>query len=215
MKVVKVLKEKLTIWRFKRNWRKKNTHNTTSVGNLFKIDSVEVGNHTYGKIHCLNWGDAGEKLIIGNFCSIAQEVMFILNADHDPALLSTFPFKVKMHLNGNGLEGISKGNITVGDDVWIGYRSTILSGVQIGQGAIVAAGSVVTKDVPPYAIVGGVPAKVIKYRFPQEVIDKLVKADYSRLTSEKISKNLNEMYLPLTADNVDNLLRILDISSEE
>lgn len=110
---------------------------------------------------------------------------------------------------------ISKDNITVGDDVWIGYRSTILSGVQIGQGAIVAAGSVVTKDVPPYAIVGGVPAKVIKYRFPQEVIDKLVKADYSRLTSEKISKNLNEMYLPLTADNVDNLLRILDISSEE
>lgn len=78
----------------------------------------------------------------------------------------------------------AKGNIIVNDDVWIGDSALILSGVEIGQGAVIAAGAVVTEDVPPYAVVGGVPAKVIKYRFRDDVIKELVKIDYAKVDRE-------------------------------
>ena len=126
---------------------------------------------------------------------VAQEVMFVLDADHYVDTISTFPFKVK--IMGLPIEGISKGDIIVEDDVWIGYRSTILSGVRIGQGAVVAAGAVVTKDVPPYAIVGGVPAKVLKYRFNDELIEELKKVDFSKLSKEDVEKNINNLYKKL------------------
>ena len=91
----------------------------------------------------------------------------------------------------------SKGAIIVDDDVWIGYGATIMSGVHIGQGAVVAAGAVVTKDVPPYAIVGGVPAKVIKYRIEPEMIEELLKIDYGKLTKEDIAKHIDDLYTEL------------------
>ena len=106
--------------------------------------------------------------------------------------ISTFPFRV--HCLGHSVEAVSKGDIIVDDDVWIGYRSTVLSGVHIGQGAVIAAGSVVTSDVPPYAIVGGVPAKVIKYRFPQEIIDGLLQVDFSRLDDKLIGDHQAQLY---------------------
>ena len=81
--------------------------------------------------------------------------------------------------------------------MWIGYGCTIMSGVHIGQGAIIAAGAVVTKDVPPYAIVGGVPAKIIKYRFEPDMIEELLKIDYSKLTKEEIMNNIDDLYLEL------------------
>ena len=123
------------------------------------MDEVSVGRYTYGGIRVINYNKK-EYLKIGSFCSIAQEVTFILNADHRVDTLSTFPFKVKVL--GENLEGFSKGDIIVDDDVWIGYRATVMSGVHIGQGAVVAAGAVVTKDVPENTIVGGIPTKVIK-----------------------------------------------------
>ena len=95
------------------------------------------------------------------------------------------------------MEAISKGDIIVDDDVWIGYGATILSGVHIGQGAVIAAGAVVTKDVPPYAIVGGVPAKVIKYRFSPEIIQQLMKLDYSKLTEDMIRERIDDLYTSL------------------
>ena len=109
--------------------------------------------------------------------------------------ISSYPYRV--WITNEKQEGVSKGNIIVDDDVWIGFRSTILSGVHIGQGAIVAAGSVVTKDVPPYAIVGGVPAKVIKYRFSPEMIEELLKVDYSKLTKEMIEEHIEDLYAEL------------------
>ena len=179
---------------FRKRWRNNNRVNTTIALNIFDINSVFVGKHTYGGIEVLNYNNY-YKLTIGNYCSIATDVMFILDADHYTNHISTFPFKVKVL--GEQFEGVSKGNIIVDDDVWIGYGATIMSGVHIGQGAVVAAGAVVTKDVPPYAIVGGVPAKVIKYRFEPEMIEELLKIDYSKLTKEDIEKHIAELYMEL------------------
>ena len=103
------------------------------------------------------------------------------------------------HLFKNKTTGKYKDNthfedIVVGDDVWFGFRSTIMSGVHIGQGAIIAAGAVVTKDVPPYAIVGGVPAKIIRYRFANEVISELMKVDFEKVDRSYCEKNIEQMY---------------------
>ncbi|EPC26920.1 antibiotic acetyltransferase [Lacticaseibacillus paracasei subsp. paracasei Lpp46] len=124
--------------------------------------------------------------------------MFILNADHRLDTVSSFPFKAKL-LQSDKFEGLSKGNILVGDDVWIGYRATILSGVTIGQGAVVAAGAVVADDVAPYSIVGGVPAKTIKFRFRPEMVQTLLNLDFSKLTTEMVRENISSLYQPLTS----------------
>lgn len=176
---------------FKRKWRGLNPHNFTNAENLFEPSLVEVGDYTYGGLKVLTYNE-GEKLRIGRYCSIAQEVMFVLSADHFTDHISSYPYKV--WVGGGEQEGVSKGDIIVGDDVWIGFRSTILSGVTIGQGAVIAAGSVVTKDVPPYAIVGGVPAKVIKYRFSDEIIEKMLKIDYSRVDEKLIREHIDDLY---------------------
>ena len=179
---------------FRKRWRNTNRFNTTIPLNIFDINSVFIGKHTYGGIAVLNYNNY-YKLTIGNYCSIATDVMFILDADHYTKHISSFPFKVKML--GEQFEGVSKGDIIVDDDVWIGYGATIMSGVHISQGAVIAAGAVVTKDVPPYAIVGGVPAKVIKYRFEPEMIEKLLKVDYSKLTKEMIDDHIDDLYVDL------------------
>ncbi len=197
------LREIREMRQFKKAWRAKNPHNTTMAVSQFDISSVTVGTGTYGPVNVLNFGRK-EKLTIGSYCSIAPQVMFILNADHYTDTLSTYPFKVKTC--GQEMEGLSKGDITVGDDVWLGCRATVLSGVSIGQGAVVAAGAVVTKDVPPYAIVGGVPARVLKYRFSDKLIQKLVKVDYSKLTPEIIKNNLTPLYTKLTEENADDII---------
>lgn len=166
-----------------------------------------VGKYTYGfnlkniEYFC---PDNSVKLIIGDFCSIGPGVKFIVCSEHGYEGLSTYPFKVKFL--GETMEALSKGDIVVKDDVWIGLNSIILSGVTIGQGAIVAAGSVVTKDIPPYAIVAGNPAKVIKYRFSDDVVQKLEKFDYSKLTEERIKKLGDKLYTKITSENVDKLI---------
>ncbi|XZG71928.1 rhamnan synthesis F family protein [Chitinibacteraceae bacterium HSL-7] len=154
-------------------------------------------------MHVLDFGHADEQLSIGHFVSIAEDVRFVLGGEHDYDVLSTFPFRAKYL----GIEEAkTKGPIIVEDDVWIGYGSTILSGVTIGQGAVVAAGSVVTKNVPPYSVVGGNPAKVIKYRFEPEVIAKLLKFDYSRLRNDRIPQLVGALCEKITPDNVDDIL---------
>ena len=182
---------KLRKYKFNRAWKQKNDHNfTTTVGKL-PLDKVTIGRNTYGFIDAL-FSNPENKLIIGNYCSIAQGVKFLPSTDHALDRISTYPFKA-LCLTGE-LEALSKGDIVVDDDVWIGYGTTVLSGVHIGQGAAVAAGSVVTKDVPPYAIVGGVPAKVIKYRFEPEMIQALLQIDYSKLDGEMIRQHADDLY---------------------
>lgn len=179
---------------FKRKWRKLNPRNFTNAEDLFDPTLVEVGDYTYGGLRVLTY-NKNNKLQIGRFCSIAQEVMFVLSADHYINHISSYPYKVWIMKEDK--EGISKGDITVDDDVWIGFRSTILSGVHIGQGAVIAAGAVVTKDVPPYSIVAGVPAKVIKYRFKSDMIEELLKIDYQKLSEKEIKDHIDELYVEL------------------
>lgn len=167
-------------------------------------DRIIVGKYSYGEIDATFSTSCPYKLYIGNFCSIAVGAKFIVSSQYQYNCLSTFPFRVKM-LGYKG-ETCYKGNIVLKDDVWIGANSIIMGGVVINQGAIVAAGSVVTEDIPPYAIVGGNPAKVIKYRFEPEVIEKLSKFDFSKLTKEKAEKLSNRLYKEITKENVDMLL---------
>ena len=191
-----LIRDKILLSKFRKEWKKVNLHNKTWAQNIFKIHQVSVGKETYGGIYLMN--NVGDrKLVIGNYCSIGGEVVFLLGLDHRINCISTYPFKAKM-LN-KGVEAISKGDIIIDDDVWIGHRATILSGVHIGQGAVVAAGSVVTNDVAPYAVVGGVPAKVLKYRFSDEIIQELLKINFRKLEKEHIENHLVELYAPLTS----------------
>ena len=179
----------------KRKWRKKNPHNMTVPVSIFNIDNVEVGKKTYGRLKVIDFAN-DNKLKIGNYVSMADDITFILDAEHHLNNISTYPFRTNL-LKSRVSEAFGKGDIIVDDDVWIGYGVTILSGVHIGQGAVIAAGAVVTKDIPPYAIVGGVPARVIKYRFSKDIVDELMKIDYSKLTKELIVEHIDELYSEL------------------
>lgn len=172
-------------------WRSRNRHNGTAMNEFFDVDSVQVGKGTYGGLIVQN-DVKGRRLIIGNYCSIAQEVVFVLGNEHRVDTLSTFPFTTKF-MNDGDVDAISKGDIIVGDDVWIGRRVLVLSGVTIGQGAVIAAGSVVTSDVPPYAIVGGIPSKLIRYRFMEDVRDFLMTLDYNRLDEKSIKVHIKDL----------------------
>lgn len=190
-----------------KKWRKMNPHNSTFVtifdNNKKSLENIKVGNHSYGEIKAFIFNH-DYHLTIGSFVSIAPDVSFVLSGDHHLDRLTTFPFYSKC-IDGRN-EAISKGDIVVKDDVWFGVGSIILSGVTIGQGAVIAAGSVVTKDVPPYAIVGGNPAKVIKYRFSESIIKKLEKLDLNKLTSDVIKNNLDDLYKQITEENIDKIL---------
>ena len=135
----------------------------------------------------------GDKLIIGNFCQIATRVTFIMNgANHDFEGFSSYPFKVFGSSWADAkLEGKNKGNTIIGNDVWLGYKATILPGITIGDGAIIGANSVVTKDVEPYTIVGGNSAKELRKRFDPETIQLLLKLQWWNWDLKDITDNLD------------------------
>ena len=134
----------------------------------------------------------GDRLVIGKFCSIACGVKFLFNsANHTQSSLSTYPFPIFYEEWGLDRGHVTqawdnKGDIVIGNDVWIGYEAVVLAGVTVGDGAIIGARSLVTKDVPPYSIVGGVPARIIRRRFPEDTIAKLLKLQWWEWPAEKI-----------------------------
>lgn len=184
---------------FVEEWRKLNQHNETVPQNVFRLDKVSVGKKTYGCLNVTDFSPADTKLIIGNYCSISPGVRFLLGGEHPINSISTYPFKVKCF--EHKWEAYSKGDITVGDDVWIGTNAIICSGINIGQGAIIAAGAVVTKDVEPYAIVGGNPARVIKYRFAEEYRRKLLAI--IKMFDNFTEKDIDSIYKPVEKIRID------------
>ncbi len=185
-------------------WILHNRHNETIPVNCFDPGLVKVGNASYGKLNVVSFGNSA-RLTIGNYVSIAENVTFLLDVEHYLNHPSTYPFKVKI-LHECRQEAFAKGDIRIDDDAWIGYGATIVSGVHIGRGAVVAAGAIVTKDVPPYAVVGGVPAKVMKYRFDGDITDTLQKLDYSKLTEDKIRAEKELLYTSVCKDNVSDIV---------
>ena len=140
-----------------------------------------------------------DKLIIGKFCSIACGAKFLFtSANHTQTSLSTYPFPIFFEEWGLDVHNITnawdnKGDIIIGNDVWIGYEAVIMSGVTIGDGAIIASRAVVTKDVPPYTIVGGVPAKTIRKRFSDDDIAALQKMKWWDWPIEQIQAHISEI----------------------
>jgi acetyltransferase-like isoleucine patch superfamily enzyme len=188
---------------FQKKWRKRNSHNTTVAGNIFPIGIVTVGKMSYGLLNVLSYSPPSERLQIGNYVSIAPNVLFILGGNHQINTITNFPL-YSMLIYPNFSEAESKGPIIVNDEVWIGTNVTILSGVTIGKGAIIAAGSVVTKNVPPYAIFGGNPAHLIRYRFSAEIIDILISFRLADLSNEQIRNNIEIIYTKIkTKDDAE------------
>lgn len=185
-------------------WRTRNAHNETYMVRLFDPARVTVGRASYGPLDVQSWGHQDEGLSIGHFVSIAEGVRFLLGGNHPYKGFSTYPFKVK--LLGHSREAQTKGRIVIGDDVWIGANAMILSGVTVGQGAIIGAGSVVASDIPPYAIVVGNPARVLRYRFSPSVIAKLMTLDFGQLQPQALAQIGEDLYDEINESNVDEKL---------
>ena len=140
-----------------------------------------------------------DRLVIGRFCSIACGARFLFNsANHKLQSLATYPFPIFFEKWGLERQQVAKawdnkGDIVIGNDVWIGYEAVILAGVTVGDGAVIGARAVVTKDVPPYTIVGGVPARVIRSRFPEETVKALLRLKWWDWPAEQIQEKLAEI----------------------
>lgn len=172
-----------------------------------KDDRISIGIGTYGvNINSIYIWKKNDIVTIGNYCSIAPGVKIIASGEHNYYSISNYPLKSMLLKQGIEFDTFSKGPVIIGNDVWIGYRAIILSGVKIGDGAVIGAGSIVVDDVPDFAIVAGVPAKVIKHRFKQKDIIALKKIAWwfweERLIKERIPDLYSDMnnfikkYLP-------------------
>jgi acetyltransferase-like isoleucine patch superfamily enzyme len=166
---------------------------------------MSIGKYTYGSPN-IHW-DNDASLVIGKFTSIADNVHIFLGGNHRTDWVTTYPFghihtNIFTTCNGAGHPS-TKGNVIIGNDVWICANVTIMSGVTIGDGAVIANKSHVVKNVEPYSIVGGNPAKIIKYRFTPEQIEKLVEIKWWDWEDEKINS-----FLPLLCnDNIDEFIK--------
>lgn len=157
-----------------------------------KYPNYKIGRGTYSDdLKVYSWGE-GSTLQIGSFCSIAVGVKIFLGGEHRADWVTTYPFSVlwKSAFSFSG-HPKSKGDVIIGNDVWIGTEAVIMSGVTIGDGAVIAARAVVAKDVPPYAIAVGNPAKIIKKRFNDDAINRLLSVKWWNWDNNKIEQNLS------------------------
>ena len=190
-------KKNYELSRFAKRWKSVNSHNKTKPHGIYDLSKITIGRYTYGQIELAYHGVEDYELEIGSFCSIANGVVFMVDGEHDISGLMTFPIDA---LFFDGPKSLSRGKITIGDDVWIGRDAVIMSGVTVGNGAVIATRSVVTKDVPAYAVVGGIPAKVIKYRFDGAMLEALKELDYDKIDKAFILNHQTEICAPMTQD---------------
>lgn len=190
-----------------------NDRQTIYLKNAITDPNIEVGDYTmyndfvndprdFQKNNVLyHYPINRDRLIIGKFCSVACGAKFVFtSANHSMKSLSTYPFPLFFEEWGLDIANVTsawdnKGNIVIGSDVWIGYEAVIMQGVTIGDGAIIGTRAVVTKDVSPYTVVGGVPAKPIRRRFSDEIISALCEMKWWNWTEERIRKNLDAIRL--------------------
>lgn len=190
------------------SWKRKNRHNSVRPVKEVPLEMVEIGRGSYGRLDVMYHDKDSplERVKIGHFVSISPEVKILVSGGHHLGTFSTFPFRVGL-LKNQESESLTKGPVVIGDDVWIGFRAIILSGVTIGRGAVVAAGSVVTKDVPAYTIVGGNPARVIRPRFTDPRIPALLDTvDFNLVTESWVKENLEALYEELTYEKALELV---------
>jgi acetyltransferase-like isoleucine patch superfamily enzyme len=171
-----------------------------------RFPASRIGRGTYGNPRVLSWGE-GAQLEIGSYCSIAGGVTIMLGGEHRTDWVTTYPFNVLWEsARGIGGHPKTKGDVIIGHDVWIADGAVILSGLRIGSGAVVGCNAVVTRDVPPYGIVAGNPARLIRKRFPDPIIDRLLAARWWDLEEAEISRLLPLML----SDEIERFLEALE-----
>lgn len=204
--IIRSLLREWAFYQFKKQYRNLNRHNSTVPVNIFPLEIVKVGKYSYGEISVVSYSSENESLKIGSCVSIAPNVHFILGGNHQSSTLFTYPIKSYLASKQCIEDTCSKGEVIVEDDVWIGFGSTVLSGVTIGKGAIIGACSVVTKDVPPFAIVCGNPAKIVRKRFPDDVIALMKNVSLVDIPEEEWRKHMPIFYKPILDVNDVNLI---------
>lgn len=210
----------MTIPNSNKIYPRSNDCQTIYLKNVITRDNIKVGDYTiYNDFHndprdfeknnvLYQYPINNDKLIIGKFCSIACKAKFLMTSgNHTMKSLSNYTFPIFYEEWGLDVSHITdawdnKGDIIIGNDVWIGYDAIIMAGVKIGDGAIIGTRAIVTNDVPPYTIVGGIPAKVINKRFSDDIILKLLKIKWWDWTDEKIQANIQH----IQSGNVNKLV---------
>ncbi|KFX54048.1 CatB-related O-acetyltransferase [Clostridium botulinum] len=210
----------MTIPNLNKVYPRSNDYQTIYLKNVITRDNIQVGDYTiyndfyndprdFEKNNVLyQYPINNDKLIIGKFCSIACKAKFLMTSgNHTMNSLSTYTFPIFYEEWGLDVSHITdawdnKGDIVIGNDVWIGYDAIIMPGVKIGDGAIIGTRAIVTNDVPTYTIVGGIPAKVIKKRFSDDIILKLLKIKWWDWPNEKIKANIKH----IQSGNIDKLV---------
>lgn len=200
--------------KFAKEWRKRNPHNLTVVGDrTFPMSVVSIGKASYGMLHIQSlFEQEGEKLTIGNYVSIGPGVQFLLGVNHQMRTITTYPLYSRL-IAASNRDAVTNGEIIIEDEVWLGTDAVVMSGVRIGKGAMIAAGSIVTKDVPPYAIVGGIPAKLIRYKFSAEIIDIIKDIYLKDFDNEFFIKNMALFYQEIeTVEDAKALVAMIEKS---
>jgi acetyltransferase-like isoleucine patch superfamily enzyme len=184
-------------------------HDATQYGRIGD-SAITLGRYTYGfgNLTIREWGE-GAGLTIGAFCSIASATI-LLGGNHRTDWITTYPFGhiFADELGGREIAGhpATRGDVVIGNDVWIGNAVTIVSGVKIGDGAVLAANAVVVKDVGPYEIVGGNPAKVVKTRFSPDIVERLLRLAWWDLPVDAVREIAAALSQPPTVELVDALI---------
>jgi acetyltransferase-like isoleucine patch superfamily enzyme len=175
---------------------------------LVREGRASMGTETFFVPRVMTFNHDKTRLSIGSYSSLPEDLVILLGGEHRPDWVSTFAMRITLGMEGAGQDGhpASKGDVVIGSDVWIGVRSTLLSGVTVGHGAVTGAASVITRDVPPFAIVAGNPARLIRYRFDEPIREALLRIAWWDWPPEKVRANVHR----ISSGDVEGFVRDFD-----